>query len=457
MQYNHFESHYPADSRLREISQIVSYLRQGTSCQLIGLPGSGRGNILGLLSYNREVRKKQFGEYQTWIHFVYMNFSEVRMREVKDVMKFIFLSLADSLRDRNLDDAHTKVTQLFREALVLNDEFVLFQGLKNAVEYLASERKLTSVFLFDHFDEYLPGLTPDFFAHLRVLRDKAKFRFSVVFSVNRPLEDMVEESLISDFYDYFAGHHVYVSLYDAKSAIFRLKYLQKLTGRTLPEEIVQEVFRLTSMHERLLRMSFEAIFQPNSPYSHLKEKSKVSEADVTHLSTYLLQQKTIQKALKQVENVLTPQEQALLRSKHFMKELPGDSLVYLENIGLIQDEELSLPLFAQYLVQTRSKKELGKLSYDHTTHTIRRGEEIISESLTAAEFRLLVYLLEHSGQTLERDEIISAVWQDNKSTLGVTDQALDQLVFRLRKKIETDPNDPKHILTVKGRGFKFVS
>ena len=42
-----------------------------------------------------------------------------------------------------------------------------------------------------------------------------------------------------------------------------------------------------------------------------------------------------------------------------------------------------------------------------------------------------------------------------KTTEGVTDQALDQLIFRLRKKIEDDPNNPEFIQTIKGRGLKF--
>ena len=61
------------------------------------------------------------------------------------------------------------------------------------------------------------------------------------------------------------------------------------------------------------------------------------------------------------------------------------------------------------------------------------------------------------GRVVEKEEIINAVWKEAKTTLGVTDQALDQLIFRLRKKIENEPNKPENILTIKGRGFKFVS
>jgi DNA-binding winged helix-turn-helix (wHTH) protein len=52
--------------------------------------------------------------------------------------------------------------------------------------------------------------------------------------------------------------------------------------------------------------------------------------------------------------------------------------------------------------------------------------------------------------------VINAVWENMQSTAGVTDQAVDQLIFRLRKKIESDPNNSIYIQTIKGRGFKFT-
>jgi len=64
-------------------------------------------------------------------------------------------------------------------------------------------------------------------------------------------------------------------------------------------------------------------------------------------------------------------------------------------------------------------------------------------------------LLENEGKVLERDKIIPNVWQEMASTAGVTDQAFDQLIFRLRKKIEQEPNRPLHLLSVKGRGLLF--
>jgi DNA-binding response OmpR family regulator len=111
-------------------------------------------------------------------------------------------------------------------------------------------------------------------------------------------------------------------------------------------------------------------------------------------------------------------------------------------------------------IEEFAKKEISekqdKIIFDEAAKEIRIGEIILSEGLTSSEFKLLKFFILNPEKIVERDEIISSVWGDLSSTAGVTEQALDQLIFRLRKKIEKDISSPTHIQTVKGRGFKFT-
>ncbi len=132
---------------------------------------------------------------------------------------------------------------------------------------------------------------------------------------------------------------------------------------------------------------------------------------------------------------------------------------FLEQISLLKDGELTIPLFQEF-IQKQFKDILEKkktITFDENTNTIKKGHEPLSDKLTLSEFRLLRLLLENPEEVLEREKIIKSVWQDSKSVAGVTDQAVDQLVFRLRKKIEADPNQPQYLQTVKGRGIKLVN
>ncbi len=443
MEAEHFEALYPDTTRFTEIEKILSFVKEGHSCQLIGVPGVGRSNLLGLLPYNRGVRIKHLGENQKWFHFVLLNFSEIRKKPLLDTTKFMFLGLLDSLRERKMDKEYDAVNTIFKEGLGLNDEMVLFQGLKKTIDFLAVEKELTIVFLFDRFEEYVPTVTGDFFANLRILRNRAKYRFSVVFSTNRPLDDMLEPIFFADFYEFMAGKIVYLPLLDKPGLDFRISYLEKITGKKIDKKILDEIMRLTGGHGNLTRHCLEAILASSD--QQLTPSSELVE--------FFLKQKPIRSALFGIWNSLNPFEQNLLTLLNFADQ----DISYLKNVGLIDKNKLTIPLLKEYaLEKNKLLAENEKIVFDQNSNEIRKGDLVISDKLTSSEFKLLKFLILNTEKIVGREEIINAVWGEMQSTVGVTDQALDQLIFRLRKKIENNPNTPTHLFTIKGRGIKFL-
>ena len=75
--------------------------------------------------------------------------------------------------------------------------------------------------------------------------------------------------------------------------------------------------------------------------------------------------------------------------------------------------------------------------------------------LSPKEFALLAYLYEHRGQVCSKDDIGYAVWPEYRQ--GVYDYQIENLVRRLRSRIEPDPNNPQLLLTVRGLGYKLVT
>ena len=73
--------------------------------------------------------------------------------------------------------------------------------------------------------------------------------------------------------------------------------------------------------------------------------------------------------------------------------------------------------------------------------------------LSAREFKLLRYFIEHRGATLSRDTLLSQVWGYDDMPMTRT---VDVHVAGLRQKIETNPKVPEHILTIHGLGYKFA-
>jgi len=71
---------------------------------------------------------------------------------------------------------------------------------------------------------------------------------------------------------------------------------------------------------------------------------------------------------------------------------------------------------------------------------------------TATEFRLLDFLARHPGRVFSRDHLLDAVWGDARF---VTPRSVDVYVRRIREKIETDPESPRYLKTVRGAGYRF--
>jgi DNA-binding response OmpR family regulator len=69
------------------------------------------------------------------------------------------------------------------------------------------------------------------------------------------------------------------------------------------------------------------------------------------------------------------------------------------------------------------------------------------------EFKVMQYFIQREGEVIERIKLLDEVWgyENYPST-----RTVDNFILNLRKKIEDDHSDPKHLLTVHGAGYKFV-
>ncbi len=433
---SHFESLYPAETREKEIGEIIGFVKKGLSSQLIGLPGSGKSNVLNLLTYNRKVRTLHLGNAQNKYHFVYMDFSEIKGRNNFEVIKFILISLAYSLSERRMNKEYGEINKYLKEAISFNDELILFQALKKSIDFLANELDLTVILLLDRFDQYFYDVSDSFFLNLKILRNRAKYKFSTVFSLSRSIQELLEEDVYSEFSEFFSQNKVFLSLFDKIGIAFRLSYLDKTTNKKTSEMTKKELLRITSGHGKLTRVGYELL---------------LSEKEISDIENFLEQKDIIKKVCYEIWDTLTPAEQNILIkiSKKEDIKIPN----YFEEIELIKNGEIYIPIFEKFLSKVKFKNEL--IVYDEGKNEILKGQDNLTDVLTPLEFRVLRFLIINKDRTCEKEEIINSVWKDSKTQEGVSDQALDQIAYRLRKKIENDPNNPNYILTIKGRGFKF--
>jgi len=76
----------------------------------------------------------------------------------------------------------------------------------------------------------------------------------------------------------------------------------------------------------------------------------------------------------------------------------------------------------------------------------------VEHRLTTHEAWVLGYLIAHRGRAVSREELLEQVWGYSAS---MTTRTVDNQILKLRKKLEAQPSDPRHILTVHGTGYRF--
>jgi DNA-binding response OmpR family regulator len=95
--------------------------------------------------------------------------------------------------------------------------------------------------------------------------------------------------------------------------------------------------------------------------------------------------------------------------------------------------------------------QIGAATIEPKTFQLKRGKTV--EELTAKELKLLQLFFEHPGEVMSRDRLLNDVWGYNY--YGTT-RTLDQVIVQLRKKLGDPGDEPRHLLTVHGVGYKMV-
>ena len=125
----------------------------------------------------------------------------------------------------------------------------------------------------------------------------------------------------------------------------------------------------------------------------------------------------------------------------------GDSFaVSLAQEFLFLTSDSTMPL-------TEGAGKPGRLMMDLRSRRVWVNQQQVAPSLSAQQFKLLWLLYENQGQVINRADLVSAVWGEEQS-VGVSDQALDALIRRLRDRLAALDPSHQYIDTVRGHGVR---
>ena len=94
--------------------------------------------------------------------------------------------------------------------------------------------------------------------------------------------------------------------------------------------------------------------------------------------------------------------------------------------------------------------QFGDVSVDFKRQVVKKAGRLVE--LSAREFRILSYFIDHAGEMLSREQLLNEVWGYD---VFPTTRTVDNHILRLRKKIEDEPESPRYLLTQRGAGYVF--
>ncbi len=123
-------------------------------------------------------------------------------------------------------------------------------------------------------------------------------------------------------------------------------------------------------------------------------------------------------------------------------------------IALVQEfifvsSDATLPLDYSHI---REQSSLNKLFIEQKARRVWLGEKELAPPLSVSQYSLLFYLYENEGKVVTREQIVDAVWGE-KESIGVTEQAIDALIRRLRSRLAKQDPSHEYIITVRGIGY----
>ncbi len=427
------ESMYPDNYRREETEYILQNCRSGDSVLVISFPGCGKSSFLRFLLSNPKIKRQNPN-----LKLLYVDLNQLPRYETTQLYKLILRELN---RELNVKTLYSDV----------NEELYLLDEIKESINQL-TKRGQKVVMIMDRFDKVFAYFPQETFNILRSIRDE--FRNSFLFTVTTPTDPANITSLqkIMTFYHLVVPSTLFIKPFNETDCRAMIKVTSEGRGIKFSLSQTQKIMEITGRHATLVK-SFIQAFEDNNKIK-FEPEALLSLHPVKIVLTEIMESLNNNdlRVVKELVNNEAPTNQSALSN--------------LLNLGIVYKDgktgyRMFSPTFELHLkagvTEKSHKVEVPvtpySFKYDENKNTVYKREQDLSGKLSKQESDLLKYLVVNSGRVCKRDEVASIIW-GNSSLEGVTDEAIDQVVSRLRSKIE-DGNKPQYLITLRGVGFRF--
>ncbi|HEY46747.1 MAG TPA: AAA family ATPase [Anaerolineae bacterium] len=422
--------------------QLLADLAADHCVAITGLSNTGKSTLMRALA-SPEAEKIYGALGDKSAYMIYVDCNRAVANSAQAFYEIVLRSALESLVDHAPSELASSIHSYYQSVTESESAFSASLSFNLALTELCEQLGDNLCLLLDEFDEIYASLDERALLNLRALRDRFGSQLVFATATVRSLLELRGQAFADEFAEMFSHSTYPMSLLDDAEA---LNLLHALDLPSMNKEAEKICLRLAGGHLGLLI----AIAQV------LSGLTKDQKGDEEHIVYHEPQPRA--ECLK-IWSQLTVEEQNSLITLTLNPQagLPERQMDHLERLSLLRQDRLFSPLFADFL----NRKAHGPDVKTQGVYLDLDSGDVWVDGiripvLTDLEFRLLALLFDRRDKLTDKYHIVTSVW--GEEYLGEVDDArVEKLVSRLRSKIESDPANPRYLITRRGRGYKLLS
>jgi hypothetical protein len=461
---------YKPTYRAREMAILADWIRAGVSGAVVGLAGTGKSNLLGFLGYRSDALQQYLppGLQSSSVALIPVDLNNLPAKDPSTFYRVILRSFYE-VRDRFDPALGQTIADLYQENRAVRDPFLPQSALRELL-LLFQAQNVRVVLVLDRFDKFCQNATPQMTDTLRGLRDSLKDTLCYIVGMRQEVAYLSDPAALGELYEILDSHVCWVgpmSEADARGLIAEevhaaptppneteMAHLLTLTGGypallkaachwwlATTDRPAPAGWATALLAERSLQYRLEEIWEG------LTQEERLALSELQKLQTWAVARvagegKATDKALKDLHT----------QHHHVLNRLVDKGLCRRTDRGW----RIFCDLFALYVVHAEGRGR-GKIWLDENTGELYQDQTPL-EGLAPLERAVLCFLVKHPRIRHTKTDLIINAWPEETHPEGASDDALFQVISKLRKKIEPNPVKPCYVINWRGKpegGYRF--
>jgi hypothetical protein len=438
-------------NRAGDVAYVMDCVSSADCCSIVGVSNIGKSMLLRSLP---DLGEEHFDTAADRYTFVYIDFNLMSQMTEQGFYEVILRNFVEALEARGADASLlSAIRQAYQTVIAPDSSFHVPLAFEDSLKAFRDGQSGMLVLLFDEFDEVLAELDPRVFVRLRAMKDR-HWSLCYVTATNRRLPQIRTDLQVGEFCELFAAHTHHLAPLNRTEARVLAQRCAEQSDAQLTAQDIDFLLDCADGHPALLQAACRSLGRVQEEASW-----RAAAPDYSKLCSRLSGDADVRLECAKLWNDLSTQEQEVM-----LRLVAGEQVTFeldtLVEKGIVRTSVAGRQVFGELFAgfvrrqQLVRRREPRGVRVDVDSGDVWVDGEL-APTLTDLEYRLLLLLYGNLDKICDKYKIVESVWGESYID-EVDDARIEKLVSRLRQKIEPEPEDPRYLVTIRGRGYKLI-